>query len=177
MRFRLRLQGMAHPIVYPHLSPAPFSCTTEALIENAHDRSGARVDPEFRVDALQVLIHRSRAHAKDGPDLGIALALGHPQQHLGFSRGEAPNPAEGLLGQHQSFGYPLLPALPTVSCESLSTQWENGGRSAPFARKRGLRFSLLFTNIWDKNNTHCYVYALLRSSNTLLFLFRFIPVL
>ncbi len=82
--------------------------------KDAQDRDHqARLDTELVVDMLQVLLHRASAHTEDEPDLIMSLALGHPAEDLGLSRGEAQEPTQRLVGQHQDARAPLLPVLLT----------------------------------------------------------------
>lgn len=83
---------------------------------------------------LQVLLHRSGTHAEEVPDLGIALTLGHPAEHLGLSRGKAPEPAKRLLRQRPGIWHPLHPALPQLLCALPSAQWEAGVALPPLHR-------------------------------------------
>ena len=50
------------------------------------------VEAEFLEDVLQVLLDRALGRAEDACDLAVALALGNPQEDLGFAVGGAPAP-------------------------------------------------------------------------------------
>lgn len=79
--------------------------------QDAQDRDRhACLGTELPEDMLQVLLHRPGTHAEHKSDLVMTLALGYPAEHLGLSRGEAQEPAQHLVSQHQGTRSPLLPA-------------------------------------------------------------------
>src|ERR1041385_8037602 len=72
-----------------------------SLGTKTHCRSGAVLDTEFLVEVLQVLLHRARARAEDGADLGVALARGKPAQDLRLARRQPVQPPGFLIDPRQ----------------------------------------------------------------------------
>ncbi len=66
--------------------------------EGAEGSGIATFDTEFLEDAAEVLFHGLVAHAEDGGDIEVALALGDPEEDFGFARGEGEFALEGCGG-------------------------------------------------------------------------------
>ena len=72
----------------PKTSPLALCQRRTQHFQRAHRGGISGFDAEFFEEVLQVLLHRILGRAVYGGDFAVALALGDPEQHFGFTRGQ-----------------------------------------------------------------------------------------